>query len=266
MVKICSWQKCKRDYQGFFSNCESCRRSDLFKHFKRRKDSEVHPKRARRTKKWPSSRHLPAWKLPSPWSQPRIGPDVPCKPPVTQNKLPSLWMGQNNTEMSLFRRNWSYHGKHKSIVSIIVVSPAPQRFIHQDSFASFHLPTDYYFHVSYFWQSSRSMLNRFIFFYFFYSLQWVFVWHIQYNTPLYFSISISSCSSPSIQDFQACSILAVTPIFWMKTQESSLALRCIFHIFSFYIKCYVVFRKKEQPKPVNCCVESAQWSGSTGLQ
>lgn len=37
-------------------------------------------------------------------------------------------MGQNNTEMSLFHCNWSYLRKHKSIVSIIAVSPAPQRF------------------------------------------------------------------------------------------------------------------------------------------
>lgn len=84
-------------------------------------------------------------------------PVVPCKPLVTQNKLPSLWMGQNNTEMSLFHCNWSYLGKHKSIVSIIAMSLAPQRLFQEDSFASFHLPTDYYFHGSYFLQSFKRM-------------------------------------------------------------------------------------------------------------
>lgn len=74
---------------------------------------------------------------------------VPCKPPVTQNKLPSPWTGQNNTEMSLFHCSWSYLGIHKSIVSIIAMSPTPLRFFHEGSFAPFHLPGDYYFNVSY---------------------------------------------------------------------------------------------------------------------
>lgn len=63
----------------------------------------------------------------------------PCKSPVTQNKLPSQWMGQIHTEMSLFRRNWSYLGKHKSIVSIIAMSPDPLRCFHKDHLHSFHL-------------------------------------------------------------------------------------------------------------------------------
>lgn len=75
----------------------------------------------------------------SPWSLAHISWVVPRKPPVTQNKLPSLWMGQNNTEMSLFHCNWSYLGKHKSIVSIIAMSSDPQRFFHKGSFACFSL-------------------------------------------------------------------------------------------------------------------------------
>lgn len=67
-----------------------------------------------------------SWEPCSRWSLAHISWVVPCKPPVTQNKLPLLWMGQNNTEMSLFHCNWSYLGKHKSIVSIIAVSPAPE--------------------------------------------------------------------------------------------------------------------------------------------
>lgn len=85
---------------------------------------------SKKSHKWPSSILLPlsSWGLSCPWSLAHISWGVPCKPPVTQNKLPSLWMGQNNTEMSLFRCNWSYLGKHKSIVFIIAVAPAPQRF------------------------------------------------------------------------------------------------------------------------------------------
>lgn len=74
-----------------------------------------------------------------PWSLAHISWVVPRKPHVTQNKLPSLWMGQNNTEMSLFHCNWSYLGKHKSIVSIIAMSSDPQRFFHKGSFACFSL-------------------------------------------------------------------------------------------------------------------------------
>lgn len=76
---------------------------------------------------------------------PHISLVVPCKSPVTQNKLPLQWMGQNNIEMSLFRRNWSYLGKHKSIVSIIAMSPAPPRLFHKDHLTSFHLCNAYYF-------------------------------------------------------------------------------------------------------------------------
>lgn len=83
---------------------------------------------------------LSNWELCSPWSLAHISWGVPCKSPVTQNKLLSLWMGQNNTEMSLFRCNWSYLGKHKSIVSIIAMSPGPQRFFHEGFSASLLFP------------------------------------------------------------------------------------------------------------------------------
>lgn len=76
---------------------------------------------------------------------PHISLVVPCKSPVTQNKLPSQWMGQNNTEMSLFHRNWSYLGKHKSIASIIAMSLAPRRLFYKDHITSFHLCNTYYF-------------------------------------------------------------------------------------------------------------------------
>lgn len=101
---------------------------------------------------------LCSWNLSPPWSLAHISQFVPSKHPVTQNKLPSLWMGQNNTEMSLLRCNWSYLGKHKSIVSIIAMSPVPWRFFHEGPFASFHLHSDYYFHVSDF-SSSLKMLH-----------------------------------------------------------------------------------------------------------
>lgn len=156
----------------------------------------MHPCRGQYLKQWPSSPHLSSRKLSSPWSLLHINQVVPCKPSVTQNKLPLLWMGQNNTEMSLFHCNWSCLWKHKSIVSIIAVSPAPQRFLHEDSFASFHLSTDYYFHVSYFCNLWGCTLRTYIIFN---AFHWVFVaWHLtKYLTLvqyIHFALQLAKCS------------------------------------------------------------------------
>lgn len=108
--------------------CQFCRRSSEWittknipvkQHFKQKYLSA-------QSYEWPSSilLCLSSWGLSCPWSLAHISWGVPCKPPVTENKLPC---------------NWSYLGKHKSIVFIIAMAPASQRFFHEGFcfFASF---------------------------------------------------------------------------------------------------------------------------------
>lgn len=188
---------------------------------------------------------LSSWKLSSPWSLAHISWVVPCKPPVTQNKLPSLWMGQNNTEMSLFHCNWSYLGKHKSIVSIIAMSPAPQRFFHEGSFASFHLPTDYYFHVSYFCHPWGDFtLQKDIYFNALQSVfVWVFVWYFQNLILQHFHFALQHAEQSTFDIWNTFT----ADIFRL---EHSIMLFCL-------LRCRSTKSKNkwgEQPMNVSCSV------------